>query len=142
MQDEQPEPIRLTHEQQEALRRKSSAGILRALVAQGVMLAVAVLVSWWLGGAAGAASALAGGLAYFVPNALFAMRLLLGLLGGSRATPVAFFLGEAFKLGSAIVVLGVVGWYGRHWLVWPALLFGLVCVLKGYVLLLMFRRLP
>jgi ATP synthase protein I len=26
--------------------------------------------------------------------------------------------------------------------VWPALLFGLLCVLKGYVLLLMFRRLP
>jgi ATP synthase protein I len=53
-----------------------------------------------------------------------------------------FFAGEAFKLAAAIAILWLAGWYGRDWLVWPALLFGLLCVLKGYVLLLALRRMP
>ena len=56
--------------------------------------------------------------------------------------PMAFFWGEAFKLGTATLILGLAAWNGDGWLVWPALLLGLLCVLKGYVLLLAFRKLP
>lgn len=106
------------------------------------MLVFAVVISWLVAGSGAAASALIGAAAYFVPNALFALRLLAGLLGPAKASPFTFFVGEAFKLGSAVLVLGAAAWLGGAWLVWPALLFGLLCVLKGYVLLLMLRKLP
>ena len=136
------EPIKLTAEQQVALRKRSGNGIVRALVAQAAMLVISVVVSGVVAGFHAGVSAFVGGMAYFLPNALFALRLLLGLFGQVQASPVMFFLGEAFKLGSAVIILGLVAWYGKGWLVWPALLFGLLSVLKGYVLLLMFRRMP
>lgn len=112
------------------------------MAAQGAMALFAIAVSWMVAGATAGASAFIGAAAYFVPNALFALRLLLGVLGSAQANPFTFFLGEAFKLGSAVAVLGIAAWAAGSWLVWPAVLFGLVCVLKGYVLLLLFRRLP
>lgn len=120
----------------------ASGGILRALMAQAVMGLFAVLVSGWLAGSAGAVSALIGAAAYFVPNAVFALHLLVGLAGSGKASPLTFFVGEFVKLGLAVVVLGLAGWFGSSWLVWPAMLFGLLCVLKGYALLLLVRRLP
>jgi len=121
---------------------RASKGLVRALVAQAVMLGIAVLVCGLLAGWAGAASALIGGGAYLVPNALFALRLLAGLWGPVKTSPYTFFMGEAFKLASTMVVLGLVGWQGSGWIVWPAVVAGLLCVLKGYVLLLIFRKLP
>lgn len=132
----------LSDRDREALNLRASNGIVRTLVAQAVMLVVAILVSWLVSGGEAAVSALIGAAAYFVPNALFALRLLLGLLGPVKSSPLTFFVGEAFKLGSAVLIMGLAAWLGRGWLVWPAMLFGLVCVLKGYVLLLMFRKLP
>ena len=132
----------LTDQDRAAITRRASSGIMRTLAAQAVMLGFAVLVSWLVAGVAAAGSALIGAAAYFVPNTLFALRLLLGLLGAQNASPFTFFVGEAFKLGSAILVLGLAAWLVNSWLVWPAVLFGLLCVLKGYVLLLLFRKLP
>src|SRR3546814_2978705 len=82
----------------------------------------AALVSWAVAGSAAGLSALIGAGAYFVPNALFASRLLLGLFGARRPSPFAFFLGEAFKLGLAVLLLGLAADLGRNWLVWPAFL--------------------
>lgn len=125
-----------------ALDATAGRGIIRALAAQAVMGLLAGLISWMAAGSAAGASALIGAGAYLVPNTLFALRLLAGLAGRRKVNPLAFFLGEAFKLGSAIVLLGLAAYYGREWLVWPALLFGLICALKGYVLLLVFHKLP
>lgn len=124
------------------LDAKAGRGIVRALVAQAVMAGFAVLISWLVAGAAAGASALIGAGAYFVPNALFAVRLLLGLLRSKQSNAITFFFGEACKLGSAVSILALAAYLGRGWLVWPALIFGLLCVLKGYVLLLVFRKLP
>jgi ATP synthase protein I len=135
-------PLVLTEQERAAINRRATNGILRTLVAQAIMACVAVLVSGLVSGGAAAVSALVGALAYFLPNALFALRLLLGLLGPVKSNPFTFFIGEALKLGSAVAVLVLVAWLGRDWVVWPALLFGLLCVLKGYVLLLVFRKLP
>ncbi|WP_199171696.1 ATP synthase subunit I [Pollutimonas nitritireducens] len=135
-------PLVLTEHERAVINRRAGSGILRALVAQAAMAAVAVLVSWLVSGGMAAVSALVGAAAYFVPNALFALRLLLGIFGPVKSNPLTFFFGEALKLGSAVAVLVLVAWLGRDWVVWPALLFGLLCVLKGYVLLLAFRKLP
>lgn len=136
------ERLVLSERDRAAINRRASTGIMRTLAAQAVMSAIAVAVSWWVAGTGAALSALVGAAAYFVPNALFALRLLVGLFGRVKPSPFTFFVGEAFKLGSALLVLGLAAWLGRDWVVWPAMLFGLVCVLKGYVLLLMTRRLP
>lgn len=140
--EHQIERLVLSDGDRAAIRQRASRGITRALAAQAAMLVFAVVVSWLVAGNGAAASALIGAAAYFVPNALFALRLLAGLLGPAKASPFTFFVGEAFKLGSAVLVLGAAAWLGGAWLVWPALLFGLLCVLKGYVLLLMLRKLP
>ena len=95
----------LTEHERAAINRRASSGILRALAAQAIMAAVAVLVSWLVSVGSAALSALVGACAYFVPNALFAQRLLLGLLGPEKSNPFTFFLGEALKLGSAVAVL-------------------------------------
>lgn len=134
--------IVLSDAERERLRHKAGQGLLRALAAQAVMGLAAALVSWLVAGAAAGASALIGAGAYFIPNALFAMRLLMGLIGSKQASPLTFFMGELIKLGSAVLLLALAAYLGQGWLVWPALVFGLVCVLKGYVLLLAFRRLP
>ncbi|HEY9278731.1 MAG TPA: ATP synthase subunit I [Eoetvoesiella sp.] len=136
------QPIKLSDADRAILDAKAGRGIARALVAQAVMAGLAVAVSWLVGGFTAGVSALIGAGAYFVPNAFFALRLLLGLFGPKKSNPFTFFLGEAFKLGSAVLLLGLAAYLGRGWLVWPALIFGLLCVLKGYVLLLMFRKLP
>lgn len=135
-------PLVLNAEQKAAMAAKAGKGIVRALCAQALMGFIAILLAFLVSGANAAASALIGAAAYFVPNALFALRLLLGLLGGGSASPMAFFWGEAFKLLAAILVLGLAAVLDTGWLSWPALLFGLICVLKGYVLLLAARSLP
>lgn len=106
------------------------------------MLVLAVVGSALVAGRYAAISALLGGLAYLVPNSLFALRLLLGVMGPVQPSPFTFFIGEAFKLGTAVGIFGLAAWLGQGWLVWPAMLLGLLLVLKGYVLLLLFRKLP
>jgi len=134
--------IKLSAQQQAQLARRSQQGIVQVLGAQGVLAIVAILISYGVAGFSAALSAALGAGAYFVPNALFALRLLAGLWRGAPANAVTFLVGEAFKLGSALVLLGFAAWQYHAWLVWPALLFGLVAVLKGYVLLLAMGRLP
>ncbi|MFA5488687.1 MAG: ATP synthase subunit I [Candidimonas sp.] len=134
--------IVLSDEQRLGLRLRASAGIMRTLYAQAGMGAVAIVLSWLVAGKLAALSALIGAGAYLIPNAVFALRLLVGLMGPANSSPFTFFVGEAFKLGMAVAVLGAAGWLGRDWLVWPAMLAGLLCVLKGYVVLLALRKLP
>lgn len=135
-------PLVLTEEDRRKITRRAGNGLVRVLVAQACVALVAILISGLVGGKAAAVSALVGAAAYFVPNALFALRLLLGIFGAARPSPFAFFWGEAFKLGGAMAILGLAIWLGGDRLVWPALVFGLFGVLKGYVLLLVFRKLP
>ena len=139
---EEHSPIVLTDAERARIGQRASQGLVRALVAQAGMAVFAIVLSGLLAGGDAALSALVGAAAYFVPNALFALRLLAGMFGPMKSGPMAFFWGEAFKLSTAILILGLAAWKGEGWLVWPALLLGLLCVLKGYVLLLAFRKLP
>jgi len=135
-------PIQLSDSERAVIHRNAVRGLVRVLLAQALMAVFAGLVSWVVAGVAAGASALLGAGAYFVPNALFAMRLLLGYSGLKPVAAQGFLAGELIKLASATLLLLAVALLAKAWLVWPALLFGLVCVLKGYVLLLMFQRLP
>lgn len=133
--------IRLTEEQKAIVRAKAIQGLVRALAAQGLMAVVAALVSLLVGGMAAGVSALLGAAVYLVPNSLFALRLLLSLLSGRGANPAGFLVGELIKLVAATGLLALVVYTAQSWLVWPALIFGLIMALKGYALLLMSGKL-
>lgn len=111
------------------------------MAAQGAMGLAAAAIAGIIAGASAGWSALAGAGAYFVPNALFALRLLVNVLKAGRASPVTFLFGEVVKLLMTALLLGLLARLAHDWLVWPAVLFGLVLTLKGYLLLLMFRKL-
>ncbi|ANN80733.1 ABC transporter permease [Bordetella flabilis] len=128
-------------EERAALKARTSRGLIRVVVAQGVMAVLATVVAWVVAGAAAGLSALVGAGAYLVPNTLFALRLLLDAHRPGQANPFTFFLGEAFKLGMTVLLLWLAVYLGGEHIVWPAMLIGLVCVLKGYVLLLVSGKL-
>ncbi len=134
--------VSLSPEEQKELSRKSRQGVVRVLLAQALAAFVAIALAGAVAGWPAALSALIGAAAYFVPNALFAMRLLASFAGLVRSSAYSFFWGEAFKLVGALAILGVATLLGRHFIVWSALLLGLFAVLKGYVLLLFARKLP
>jgi len=124
-----------------ALNAQASRGLLLALAAQGAMGLAAAVMAGVVGGSAAGWSALAGAGAYFIPNALFALRLLINVLKSGRTSPVTFFLGEMIKLLMTALLLWLLSRVAQGWLVWPAVLLGLVFTLKGYLLLLLFRKL-
>ncbi len=76
----------------------------------------------------------------FVPNMIFALRLYLATFrpGGSR--PMLFLVGEMLKIGAAVGLLWLVAQVGGDRVQWLAVLGGLIAVLKGYVLVLVFGR--
>jgi ATP synthase protein I len=133
--------LSLSPEEKPVLDAKAGQGLVRAVVAQGVMAVLAAVFAWAVAGPAAGLSALAGAGVYFIPNSLFALRLLLNVHRSGRANPFTFFLGEAFKLGMTVLLLALVVYFWRSELVWPAMLVGLLCVLKGYVLLLVVGKL-
>ena len=135
------EPVKLTAEEHARVNAQAIGGLLKAVLAQGAMAVAAAVVAWIVGGTAAAGSELAGAGAYFLPNTLFAIRLMVGLMSGRMASPVTFFLGEMLKLAATVFLLWILSRYAQQWLVWPAVLWGLILTLKGYFLLLMFRKL-
>ena len=122
-----------------ALNAQASRGLLLALAAQGA-LGLQQRNRGVVGGAAAGWSALAGAGAYFIPNALFALRLAFSVRSG-RASPFTFLFGELIKLFATALLLWLLSRVAQGWLVWPAALLGLILTLKGYLLLLMFRKL-
>ena len=133
--------VMLTDDERARVKARARRGLVNAVAAQGLMAVVATLAAWAVAGAAAGWSALAGAGAYFVPNAIFALRLYLSGRAPGRTHPFTFLFGEAFKLAATVLLLWLAVRVGGGAVVWPALLAGLVCTLKGYVLLLMFRRL-
>jgi len=132
----------LSAEDRAHIARRSRAGLFRALAAQACTGMLVVVLAWMIAGTNAAVSALLGAAAYFVPNALFALRLLAGHWAPARAGALVFFWAEAFKLLAAAGVVVLVAWRWGGWLDWLAFLLGLLGVMKGYVVLLALRRLP
>ena len=123
-----------------ALDAQAGRGLLLALAAQGAMGLAAAVIAGVVGGAAAGWSALAGAGAYFIPNALFALRLAVSVRTG-KASPFTFLSGELIKLFATALLLWLLSRVAQDSLVWPAVLLGLILTLKGYLLLLMFRKL-
>lgn len=112
--------------------------MLRIVLLQIAATFLVAVIAAWLGGQHAALSALLGGLVCFVPNALLALRLSM-TARNHRATAATFFIGEAIKVLSMLLLLvAVVKLYGN--LVWWALLLGLIAALKSYFVAILFFK--
>jgi ATP synthase protein I len=105
--------------------------MLRTVSLQTCASIVAALVAYALAGWYAAVSALLGGIACVVPNALFALRLASAVRRPGGTTVATFFVGEFVKLGLTVAILLAIA-KGFHELNWLALLAGFIVALKSY----------
>ena len=132
--------VHLTDEERSRVDTRARRELVEAVLAQAAFGAGVALISGWLGGVAAFLSALAGSLAYLLPNVLFAARLFVATFRPSGASPVVFLVGELLKVLATVMLLWVVAREGGDRVNWLACLAGLIATLKGY-LLVMFVRL-
>jgi len=111
------------------------------MCAQVAMALLAAALAAGFAGKSAGWSALAGASAYILPNGWMALRLFLSLRKAAPLGPAAFVAQELLKLFMTALMLWGLARMAGEWLIWPAVLLGLVFALKGYVLLLMFRKL-
>ncbi|NLP31882.1 MAG: hypothetical protein GX353_01860 [Oligella ureolytica] len=141
MNQEQFEAIKLSPEDKQRMSVSAMRGLLRLVIAQGLALLVVSFLALVFAGLWAGLSVFAGGMTYLIPTSMFVLHLVLKLLSKRDATAVTFFIGEAIKIGVAMVLMYlVVKVFGSN-LVWPAFFVGLLVVLKAYVLLLVFKKL-
>ncbi|NLA51206.1 MAG: hypothetical protein GX860_03630 [Alcaligenaceae bacterium] len=141
MNQEHIEAVRLSPEDKQRMSASAMRDLLRLVIAQGLALLIVSLLAWVFSGVWAGLSAFAGGMTYLIPTSMFVLHLVLRLLSKRDATAVTFFVGEAIKIGVAMILMYlVVEVFGPN-LVWPAFFIGLLVVLKAYVLLLVFKKL-
>ena len=122
---EQIEAVKLTPEQRRRMSAVAVQGLLNLVIAQGLILLLVSLLALIFAGKWSALSAVAGGMTYLIPTSMFVLHLVIRLLSERDATAVTFFVGEAVKIGVAmILMLLVVKVFGSN-LVWPACYDGL-----------------
>ncbi|WP_432786483.1 hypothetical protein AAEX37_00626 [Oligella sp. MSHR50489EDL] len=141
MDQEQFEAISLTPEQRQRMSAAAIRELLNSVVAQLVVLLITTLVVFVFWSNWAALSIIAGGMTYLIPSALFVLHLVLRLLSQKPASATMFLVGEAIKIGVAMLLMVlVIKVFGTN-LVWPAFFVGLLVVLKAYLLLLVFKKL-
>lgn len=131
-------PIVLTDDDRARINSRARLELVQIIAAQATMGLVVSALAWIVSGGVGAISALAGAGCYFLPNLLFALRLLLASHHPKGSGPILFVVGEMLKIGATIGLLWLVARIGGDQVQWLAVLAGLVAVLKGYVLMLAF----
>jgi len=100
--------------------------MLKAVLLQAVAILAVAAIAGLLSGSVGAQSALIGGVAYFLPNLLFVLRLQFAI-AMRQAGAVGFLIGEAVKLSVVIALLFILPRMIE--INWPALIAGLSVVL-------------
>ena len=109
--------------------------MLRLVLTQLATTLFAAVVAGMIGGAHAFFSALLGGLCCVVPNALFALRLYLGVMRPGTLNPMSFFFGEFTKIALTVALLAAVVFWYRD-LNWLALIAAFIVALKSYIILL------
>jgi len=124
-----------------ALNARACRELWQTMLAQAGMALAAASLAAAFGGKLAGLSALAGAGVYFFPNGCLAFRLFVSVRKAAPVSPVAFMSQELLKLLMAALLLWGLAQAAGEWLVWPAVLLGLIFTLKGYVLLLLCRKL-
>lgn len=115
--------------------------LLQLVAAQALAGALVVVIALLVSGVQAGLSALAGAGAYFLPNLLFALRLLLAMQRPGGSGPGLFLVGEMLKMLAAVALLWLLAKLGGDSVHWLAVFFGLLAVLKSYFLVFAYRAL-
>ena len=134
------EKLELTVADLAQINQRSRLELVLIVKAQALLGSVVAALTWMVAGVDAGLSALAGAGTYFVPNMIFALRLYLATFRPGGSSPMLFLIGEMLKIGAAVGLLWVVAHVGGDRVQWLAVLVGLIAVLKGYVLVLVFGR--
>lgn len=134
-------PLSLTPQERARMNARAARGLVNLVLAQAALLLVTALICWLVAGGYAALSALAGGLIYLIPSSFAALHMLVKIYSQANASALTFFWTQALKIGGTLAMLALLVKFAGAYLVWPALLLGLVVVLKGYVLLLVLKKL-
>ena len=134
------EKLELTVADLAQINQRSRLELVLIVKAQALLGSVVAVLTWTVAGVDAGLSALAGAGTYFVPNMIFALRLYLATFRPGGSAPMLFLIGEMVKIGAAVGLLWVVAHVGGDRVQWLAVLVGLIAVLKGYVLVLVFGR--
>jgi ATP synthase protein I len=134
------EKLELTVADLAQINQRSRLELVLIVKAQALLGSVVAALTWMVAGVDAGLSALAGAGTYFVPNTIFALRLYLATFRPGGSGPMLFLVGEMLKIGAAVGLLWVVAHVGGDRVQWLAVLVGLIAVLKGYVLVLVFGR--
>lgn len=110
----------------------------RIVLLQFFTTLIVALLAWLTSGVAAAASALLGGSAVLLPNALFALRLALASRRPGGANPLTFFVGEFIKLVVTVLLMVLIAKTYTD-LNWLAMLISIIAVLNSYVLALIVK---
>lgn len=115
---------------------QSGVKMLKVILLQGFLVALAIAISTWFVGERGGYSALIGGLAYLLPNLLFVLRLGRADAAGQASVPM-FFVGEFLKLVCTLAILFVAArFYPVQWL---CLMGGLLAAVKTNLFALLLK---
>ena len=134
------EKLELTAADLAQINQRSRLELVLIVKAQALLGSVVAILTWMVAGIDAGLSALAGAGTNFVPNMIFALRLYLATFRPGGSGPRLFLVGEMLKVGAAVGLLWVVAHVGGDRVQWLAVLVGLIAVLKGYVLVLVFGR--
>ena len=129
----------LTEKDRQQIDARARRDLLKAVGAQALVSVVVGLICWAVAGLSSAAWSFAGSGAYLLPNAVFALRLLLATYRPAGASPLVFFVGEFLKVGASIGLLWAIAHFGGDQVQWLAVVAGLIATVKGYVVMLMFK---
>ncbi|NEN76030.1 hypothetical protein F9B74_06790 [Pelistega sp. NLN82] len=135
------ETVTLSSEERARMNIQAAKGLRNILVAQLILLMIITCLAGLFGGWMSMLSAFAGGMAYVLPSTFVIVRMLIRLFANTNASAGALFIAEAIKIAGTIVLLLLFVKLAGSLIVWPALLLGLISVMKGYVLLLIFNKL-
>ena len=123
-----------------AQRAAWGATVGKTIALQWVVILLCSGIAGAVAGARGAQSALAGGAAVAVPNALLALWLTLRLYRVGTVGIASMLGGELLKLGMTITLLVVVVVALKPHIAWLALIVGVVAALKAQWLAVWFTR--
>ena len=107
--------------------------MLRVIGLQVAATIVVAIASGLIGGTSAAASALLGGAACFVPNALYAANLAWARSRSASLGVMAVLVGEFVKIGLSIAALALVAALYRD-VVWVAVIVAVIAALKAQFL--------
>ena len=133
--------VRLTDEERQRVNRRASMELLQLISAQALAGLLVAAVAMMVSGVQAGLSALAGAGAYFLPNLLFALRLLIAMQRPGGSGPGLFLVGKMLKMLAAVALLWLLAKYGGESVHWLAVFFGLLAVLKSYLLVFAYRAL-